>query len=136
MHFFLSIIFNYGATLNHKNNKMPVLQTYVRYDKISFTTNLRRGGKSVESILCIDIPVQMISCTDTTGKITPMKFRFCDRNGEIITITIDKILSTDQEQGSLGANFVCAATLYGMQRTFQLRYSFLTHKWRMSRFSV
>ena len=60
----------------------------------------------VESILCIDIPVQMISCTDTNGKITPMKFRFCDRNGEIVTINIDKVLSTDQEHSSLGANFV------------------------------
>lgn len=87
----------------------------------------------MESILCIDIPVQMISCTDTTGKITPMKFRFCDRNGEIVTIAIDKILSTDQ--GSLGANFVCAATLYGTQKLFHLRYSYFTQKWQMSKIS-
>ncbi len=89
----------------------------------------------MESILCLDIPIQMISCTDTTGKITPMKFRFCDRKGEIITITIDKILSTDQEHSSLGASFVCEAPLYGMQRTFHLRYSYITHEWRMSRIS-
>lgn len=87
----------------------------------------------VESILCIDIPVQMISCTDTNGKITPMKFRFCDRNGEIVTINIDKVLSTDQEQSSLGANFVCSAPLYGTQRTFHLRYNYFAHEWRMSR---
>lgn len=89
----------------------------------------------VESILCIDIPVQMISCTDTNGKITPMKFRFCDRNGEIVTINIDKVLSTDQEHSSLGANFVCLAPLYGTQRTFHLRYNYFAHEWRMSRIS-
>ena len=86
----------------------------------------------MESILCIDIPVQMISCTDTNGKITPMKFRFCDRNGEIVTINIDKVLSTDQEHSSLGANFVCLAPLYGTQRTFHLRYNYSAHEWRMS----
>lgn len=90
-------------------------------------------GMPVESILCIDIPVQMISCTDTNGKITPMKFRFCDRNGEIVTINIDKVLSTDQEHSSLGANFVCSAPLYGTQRTFHLRYNYFAHEWRMSR---
>ena len=87
----------------------------------------------MESILCVDIPVQMISCTDTNGKITPMRFRFRDRNGEIVTITINKILSTDQERSSLGANFVCSALLYGTQKTFQLRYNYHAHEWRMSR---
>lgn len=86
----------------------------------------------MESILCIDIPVQMISCTDTNGKITPMRFRFRDRNGEMVTIHIEKIVSTDQERSSLGANFVCTASLYGTQRTFHLRYNYYAHEWRMS----
>lgn len=85
----------------------------------------------METILCIDTPVQMISCTDTDGKITPIRFRFRDRNGEIITIHIQKIIATDQERGSLGANFVCAAVLYGMQKTFRLRYNYYAHEWRM-----
>lgn len=55
----------------------------------------------METILCIDTPVQMISCTDTDGKITPMRFRFRDRNGELITINIEKIVSADQERSSL-----------------------------------
>ena len=86
----------------------------------------------METILCIDTLVQMISCTDTNGKITPMWFRYCDRNGELITINIDKVISTDQEEGSLGANFICTASLYGMQRTFRLRYNYYAHEWRMA----
>ena len=86
----------------------------------------------METILCIDTPVQMISCTDTNGKITPMRFRFRDRSGELITITIDEVISTDQKHGSLGANFICKATLYGTQRTFRLRYNYYSHEWRMS----
>ncbi len=94
--------------------------------------NLRREGTAVESILCVDIPVQMISCTDTNGKITPMRFRFQDRNDEIVTIHIDKIVSVSQERSSLGANFVCTASLYGTERTFRLRYNYYAHEWRMS----
>ncbi len=86
----------------------------------------------METILCIDTPVQMISCTDTDGKITPMRFRFRDRNGELITINIEKSVSADQERSSLGANFICTAFLYGMQKTFRLRYNYHAHEWRMA----
>lgn len=86
----------------------------------------------METILCIDTPVQMISCTDTNGKITPIRFRFRDRNGELITIHIDKVISTNQEHGSLGADFICTAFLYGRQRTFRLRYNYYAHAWRMA----
>lgn len=37
------------------------------------------------------IPVQMSSCTDTNGRITPMRFRFRDKNTEIVTVEIEKI---------------------------------------------
>ena len=89
---------------------MSGLQTNVRHGKIYFERGRQErkqtGGTIMESILCVDIPVQMISCTDTNGKITPMRFRFRDRNDEIITININKIISTDQLCSSLGANVV------------------------------
>ena len=87
----------------------------------------------MESILCVDIPVQMISCTDTNGKITPMRFRFRDRTGELITVTIDKVLAEDQDKNRVGANFSCSAHVYGIQTTFRLRYSYFAHEWRLSR---
>lgn len=87
----------------------------------------------MESILCIDIPVQMISCTDTNGKITPMRFRFRDRTGELVTVTIDKILSEDQDRNRVGVHFCCSAYIYGAQKTFRLRYSYFAHEWRLSR---
>ena len=74
----------------------------------------------MESILCIDLPVQMISCTDTDGTITPMRFRFRDRNGEIMTVTIDKILTADQDKNRVGVNFSFTAAINAPTRTFQL----------------
>ncbi|MCI9073700.1 MAG: hypothetical protein HFH80_13045 [Lachnospiraceae bacterium] len=87
----------------------------------------------MESILCVDIPVQMISCTDTNGKITPMRFRFRDKTGELVTVTIDKILAQDQDRNRVGAHFSCSACIYGRQKTFQLRYGYFSHEWRLSR---
>ena len=86
----------------------------------------------MESILCVNIPVQMISCTDTDGTITPMRFRFRDKSGEIITIKIEKILSTDQDRNRMGINFSCTATLYGTQKKFTLWYSYTAHEWHIS----
>lgn len=89
----------------------------------------------MESILNIDIPVQMISCTDTDGKITPMRFRFRDKNSELITVTIDKVIKSEQDMSVIGANYYCAAIIYGMRKTFMLRYNYAAHEWRLSRMS-
>jgi len=90
----------------------------------------------VESILCVDIPVQMISCTDTNGKITPMRFRFKDRTGELITVTIEKVISEDQNRNKVGANFSCSAVIYGTRKKFNLWYSYFAHEWHLSRLHI
>lgn len=90
----------------------------------------------IESILCVDIPVQMISCTDTDGKITPMRFRFRDKTGEIITVTIDKVLSEDQDRNRIGVNFSCAAVIHGSRKTFTLWYNYFAHEWHLARLHV
>ena len=87
----------------------------------------------MESILCVDIPVQMISCTDTTGKITPLRFRFRDRDGALITVSVDQALSEDQDKNTIGASYTCLATLFGIQRKLHLRYNYFAHEWRLAR---
>lgn len=90
----------------------------------------------MESILCVDIPVQMISCTDTNGNITPIRFRFRDRDGKLITVTIDKVLSEDQGGNRIGANFSCSAVIHGDRKTFTLWYNYFAHEWHLSRLNV
>ena len=86
------------------------------------------GALDLESILCVDIPVQMISCTDTDGKITPIRFRF--------RVTIDKVLSEDRDKNRVGVNFSCDAVVYGARKKFNLWYSYFGHEWRLSRLHV
>ncbi len=90
----------------------------------------------MESILCVNIPVQMISCTDTNGKITPIRFRFRDKTGELITVTIDKVLSENQGSCRSGINFSCSAVLHGSRKTFTLWYNYFAHEWHLSRLCV
>lgn len=91
---------------------------------------------AVESILSVDIPIQMISCTDTNGKITPLRFRFKDKTGEIITVTIDKVLAEDQDRNRVGVNFSCAATIYGTRKVFTLWYNYYAHEWHLAHLNV
>ena len=65
-----------------------------------------------------------------------MKFRFRDKTGELITVTIDKVLSEDQGSNRVGVNFSCAAFVYGTQKTFSLWYNYFAHEWRLSRLHV
>ena len=90
----------------------------------------------LESILCVNIPVQMISCTDTDGKITPMRDRFRDKTAELVTVTIEKVLSEDQDRNRVGVNFSCAAVVSGARRTFTLWYNYFAHEWHLSRLHV
>ena len=90
----------------------------------------------MESILCVNIPVQMISCTDTNGKITPIRFRFRDKSGEIITVTVEEILSEDQDRNRIAANYTCVALIYGTKKTFALRYNYYAHEWHLSRLHI
>lgn len=102
-----------------------------------FVITCRKGMLiNIESILCVDIPVQMISCTDTDGKITPIRFRFRDKTGEIITVTIDKVLSEDQDRNRIGVNFSCVAVIHGSRKTFTLWYNYFAHEWHLSRLHV
>jgi len=86
----------------------------------------------MDSFIHLGIPVQMISCTDTDGKITPLRFRFQDKNGEIITITIDTVICRQQDTSKSCTKFTCTANIHGICRTFVLIYNFCLHQWKMT----
>lgn len=87
----------------------------------------------MESILCLDTPIQMISCTDTNGKITPIRFKFQDKNGEIIMVDIDHIIKSEQDKTAFGAAYTCSAVISRVRKTFTLRYNYQAHEWRLTK---
>lgn len=87
----------------------------------------------METIVCIDIPVQMISCTDTNGTITPLRFRFKNSDEELVTVKIDRVTASNQDTSTTGIQFDCEAEISGIKKSFQLRYSYYTREWKLSR---
>lgn len=90
----------------------------------------------MESVFCINTPVQMISCTDTDGKITPMRFRFRDKDGEITTIQIRRILESEQKINRIYASFTCEAEVFGMKKLFDLHYNYSSHAWFLTKVAL
>ncbi len=58
---------------------------------------------------------------------------FRDRDESIVTVTIDRILSTTQGDNKIGPTFECAATVWGAEKRFNLHYSLYSGKWNMKR---
>lgn len=89
----------------------------------------------MKSILRASIPVQMISCTDTDGKVTPMRFRFRDNDGSLVSVTIENILKRESIAKSIGIDYQCTANIYGMEKHFTLHYNYSMHEWKMTQIS-
>lgn len=81
----------------------------------------------MESIFCTNIPIQMISCTDTDGMITPLRFCFRDNTAELITVQIIHILNSEQKINKFHASFTCEAEVFGMKKLFDLHYNDSSH---------
>lgn len=79
----------------------------------------------------INIPIQMFSVGDTTGKITPIRFRFQTDESTIETIYIDNVISWDEK------NFVGireTALVNSKKQTMEIRYNVGTQQWRIFQF--
>lgn len=84
----------------------------------------------------VNIPVQMLLVSDTTGSITPIRFRFQTDESIIETIDIQKVVSRDEKNyvGIREKQFVCIAQIGSMQRILELRLNLESQKWRIFQF--
>ena len=84
----------------------------------------------------VNIPIQMYCAVDTTGRMSPIKFRVETSEHMICTIHIDQIISRDEKNyvGIREKQFFCSAQIEGVQRLMEIRYSVDTQKWRIFQF--
>ena len=84
----------------------------------------------------VNIPIQMYCAVDTTGRMSPIKFRFETSEHMICTIHIDRIISRYEKNyvGIREKQFFCSAQIDGTQRLMEIRYSVDTQKWRVFQF--
>lgn len=91
-----------------------------------------RIGESVP----VNVPVQMICGMDTTGSITPIRFRFQTAEDTIETVTVEQVISRDEKNyvGIREKQFICAAQIGGVRRILEMRYHVAGQKWRIFQF--
>lgn len=63
-------------------------------------------------------PVAAIWCTETDGKVTPIRFKYAEKDETRVTVNIDEIRSRKAVKG--GLSFTCLATAYNRQKLITL----------------
>ncbi len=88
------------------------------------------------TMVSMNIPIQMICGMDTTGNITPIRFRFQTDEDMIETIHIQTVVSRDEKNyvGIREKQFICTALISGRRRIMEIRYNVESQKWRIFQF--
>lgn len=89
-----------------------------------------------ESEKQVNIPVQMICAVDTTGRISPLRFRFETKEHTIEAVRIDRVVSRDEKNyvGIREKQYICTAELGGRHKTLEIRYNVESQRWRIFQF--
>jgi hypothetical protein len=80
-------------------------------------------------------PVDVISIGSAGGDIRPLRIRLEDDEHQLLRIDIDEVISVKYIQyvGIEAQIFLCRATIQGMRRLFELKYTIRTHSWCLMR---
>ena len=75
------------------------------------------------------MPVAVICVYEADGTVTPMRFKYQEKDESKVTVNIDSISSRKNIRG--GYSFACLATNYGRQQQVILNFYIDLHLWVM-----
>ena len=95
-------------------------------------------GSSAErngNVYYVNIPVQMFCAMDTTGRISPLRFRYETKEHAVETVQVERIIERGDRNfvGLREKQYICAVRMFGRQRIVEFRYNMDSQKWRVSR---
>lgn len=92
--------------------------------------------KGVRGLEPVNIPVQMICVVDTTGKISPLRFRYRTADSSIESALVENVISRDEQNcvGIREKRYICVARMGEAMRTLEIRYHVESQKWRIVQF--
>lgn len=84
----------------------------------------------------VNVPIQMMTVTDTCGRMTPIRFRFEAEDHHIETVVIEKTECREERYyaGVREKRFICTAVINDMKRVMELRYHVGNQQWRIFQF--
>lgn len=79
------------------------------------------------------IPIQVKLVCSTFGEMTPLWFRFENKEHKVDTIFIDKILNTKEEKitGINTITYTCKSRNPHFENMFLIRYYVKSHVWKL-----
>lgn len=94
----------------------------------------KNGQSKMGEVPPVNIPIQMLSLGDTTGRITPIRFQTAEDTIEMIEI--QKVISRDEKNyvGIREKQFICAAKVSDQERIVEIRYNVGSQKWTIFQF--
>lgn len=78
-------------------------------------------------------PVDVISVCNTEGEIRPLRFQLEDEGHQLLRVNIQEVVSIREIQhvGVEAHIFLCRARVHDRDWTFELKYTFRSHTWRL-----
>ena len=78
-------------------------------------------------------PVDVISVCNTEGEIRPLRFQLEDEEHQLLRVNVQEVVSVREIQhvGVEAHIFLCRAKLHDREWTFELKYTFRSHTWRL-----
>ena len=78
-------------------------------------------------------PVDVISVCNTEGEIRPLRFQLEDEEHQLLRVNIQEVVSIREVQhvGVEAHIFLCRARVHDREWTFELKYTFRSHTWRL-----
>ncbi len=84
----------------------------------------------------VNLPVQMMSLADRSGRLTPVGFRYEDEEHRICAVKINRVICREKLSlaGIKEIKVICSALFGERERLIELRYSVDSQKWRVCQF--
>ena len=78
-------------------------------------------------------PVDVISVCNTQGEIRPLRFQLEDEEHQLLRVNVQEVVSVREIQhvGVEAHIFLCRARVHDRDWTFELKYTFRSHTWRL-----
>ena len=91
--------------------------------------------QNMGDVLPVNIPIQILSVTDTTGRMSPVRFRFEAQDHALVTVQVENVVARDEKNyvGIREKQFICTARVENCRRTMELRYNVESQQWRIFR---
>lgn len=76
-------------------------------------------------------PIDVVTWTDRSGSIHPIRFRYIEKDESYKVIKINKVIHREKEKlcGNPMMIYHCSTTINGIEKFFELKYELSTCKW-------